>query len=91
MEALARRHGADLAMLYPHWFGPARPASWVPLATLHLDRVSPFIAGEAVALHATRAEAVAPLTDALVAFTRGLPEGTRLVWEPGIGPAALPR
>ena len=77
MEAMVRRHGIRLAMIYPWWFEGV-PDSWVRVAELRLSgpRVAP--AGDTVTFYATEPGAEAELRQDLAAFAPTLPAGVRL-------------
>jgi hypothetical protein len=79
MDALARRRGVRLAMLYPHWF-PTVPAGWTRVATLRFDGPRRTPDGRDVAIYATDASSAARAQRLLPAFARTLPPGARLVW-----------
>ena len=77
MEAMVRRHGIRLAMIYPWWFEGV-PESWVRVAELRLSgpRISP--AGDNVTFYATEPEAEVELRQKLAEFASTLPAGVRL-------------
>ena len=85
MEAMVRRHGVRLAMIYPWWFEGV-PDSWVRVAELRLSgaRIAP--AGDTVTFYATEPGAVAELRQRLAEFAR--PCRRACSWtcaEPGYG------
>ncbi|TDH61935.1 hypothetical protein E2C06_14415 [Dankookia rubra] len=77
MEAMVRRHGIRLAMIYPWWFEGV-PESWVRVAELRLSgpRIAP--AGDTVTFYATEPGAEAELRRKLAEFAPTLPDGVRL-------------
>jgi hypothetical protein len=77
MEAMVRRHGIRLAMIYPWWFEGV-PESWVRVAELRLSgtRIAP--ASDTVSFYATEPGAAAELRRKLEDFAPTLPEGVRL-------------
>ena len=77
MEALVRRHGIRLAMIYSWWFEGV-PDSWVRVAELRLSgaRITP--AGDTVTFYATEPGAEAELRRELADFAPTLPDGVRL-------------
>ena len=77
MEAMVRRHGIRLAMIYPWWFEGV-PDSWIRVAELRLSgaRIAP--AGDTVTFYATEPGAEAELRRDLANFASTLPAGVRL-------------
>lgn len=74
-DALAERHGADLAMIYDFWLGQFVGSSWVRLGELRIEGPRGFVAGSAVNFYATRPEAAEGLQNMLVEFASTLPSG----------------
>jgi hypothetical protein len=79
MAEMVDAQRVPLAMIYADVFGAAVPAAWIPLARLDLGRAPVSAARREVTLYATRAEAEAPLRQALAAFAPTLPAEVRLV------------
>ncbi|WP_431270156.1 hypothetical protein [Dankookia sp. P2] len=77
MEAMVRRHGIRLAMIFPWWFEGV-PGSWVRVAELWLSGPRIAAAGDHVTFYATEPAAEAELRQKLAAFAPTLPDGVRL-------------
>ena len=86
MDALTRKHDADVAILHARWFTDMIPASWTPVATL--GRTSPTLFGgtEVATFYATRPEAVGPLRATLADIAATAPSGS--LWD--LNPSATP-
>jgi len=78
MDDLTREAGADLAMIYVHWFGGA-PAAWTPIGQLETTRAKALSADRVVTFFATRPAAAAGIRAHLEDFVPTLPEGVRFV------------
>jgi hypothetical protein len=77
MEAMVRRHGIRLAMIYPWWFEGV-PESWVRVAVLRLSGTRIASSGDTVTFYATEPGAEAELRQKLADFAPTLPDGVRL-------------
>jgi hypothetical protein len=71
IQALTRKHGVGLVMIYRDWF-PSLPAGWVELGTLSMPERTSAASNE-VAFFATTPRAAAELRPLLAAFARTLP------------------
>jgi hypothetical protein len=76
-QALVRRHGIALAMLYRDWAKPWLPADWVAMGRLHLGRERITPARAVVDIYATSPEAAETLAPKVAAFAATLPPGVR--------------
>jgi hypothetical protein len=78
MEAIVRRHGVGLAMIYPWWFEGV-PDSWTRVAELRLSGPRIALSSDTVAFYATEPGAEAELRRKLAEFAPTLPDGVQLV------------
>lgn len=74
MDALAREHGVELAMIFDGWF-PERPARWQRLGELRMRRIRPGSGRPPVAFYAVEPARVPQLRAALARWSEGLPPG----------------
>jgi hypothetical protein len=77
LDDITRRHRVTLVMIYPIWLPPA-PASWTPVAELHLKTRPAHVAvyKDFVVFYATSQTDLPALRNQLVDFSRTLPEGS---------------
>jgi hypothetical protein len=76
LDAITRRHGAGLAMVYPDWY-EGIPEDWKPLGTMCM--MSPkVLSARCVVFYSTGVGDTAALTAALADFTRTLPPGVQM-------------
>jgi hypothetical protein len=73
MSTLARRHGVEVAMIYPDWFAGDLPPSWVKLGELRLGRRRVTPASPKVSFYAVDASAASAASAALRRFSPTLP------------------
>ena len=76
MDALAKAHGVELAMLYPQWFA-ALPPAWQKMGVLRLQRPAVTAAHAEVVFYSLDPQATPRLRQALRAFARDLPADAR--------------
>ena len=82
---LARGRGVEYAMIYDNWLGQAVPDDWRPVARLVGLGPRAEIGDRTVTIYAVGPDRVARVSEAVKAWSRDLPAGTRLDW---IAPAA---
>ncbi len=77
LDSMVRGRGIRLAMLYTDWF-PQVPASWIPVAELHLGRQRITPAQDTVTFYALDVPAFYEVRDKLAEFATTLPAGVDL-------------
>jgi hypothetical protein len=88
MDALVRRHGVELAMIYESWFADDIPRHWVKLGDLRLGRRKVTPAESRVTFYAVSPSAREEGLAQLRRFSRTLPPGVRFVFAADRAPAA---
>jgi len=79
MDALARKHGVRLAMIYLDWFGRP-PANWVPFGELRLRGPVITPAGSTVTFCALDTEALVRARSLALEYQKTLPSTARFVF-----------
>jgi hypothetical protein len=83
-EVFTRAHGVGLAMIYTPWFAQVLPASWQPVAQLHVAHEPVTAPFGTVTFYATSTAAAPAVLAALHEFAATLPAAVaRISWEPG--------
>lgn len=78
MDEEVRKHGIDLAMLYPQWF-PSLPKGWTLIGRIRIERFKSLLPEfRTVMLVATRPEAIPELRSRLERLAPEMPQGSRL-------------
>jgi hypothetical protein len=78
MDDVAHKHGVDLAMLYPGWFGGV-PGNWTRIGTLRVREPVYVLGKPEVQIFATSTAAIAPARAALAQFAPSVPIGDIVV------------
>lgn len=80
MEALCRRKGVDVAIVYERGFFSLLPSSWQPLGRFRLSTRRVVCASDVVTVFLTRPQALPRVVPAVRAWVSTLPRGVRFQW-----------
>lgn len=78
MAVMAKQRNVDLAMIYPDWFKPMVPASWITVAKMTTACSGGTPANRQVTFFATNPQAVKKIQAALLEFSPALMDKDRL-------------
>jgi len=87
LEDITRRHGVDLAILYPSWF--RIPPSWTPLAKMCDSDEVKVIGDRCVVFYSTEEQSKEEIRAEIARFAPSLPAGVILQMDPALREGGL--